>query len=140
MTEPTERERPLVKLLRFSEWTTELAGPPLRRHRDTLHISYEEGYRVTHVTTLLVDDRLVTTLVLERVDFPAPVMPSPDTDPRVVLLREVAAELDGERDESECRVFPGMSHENGCGGQGLSCAARYLRRRAERLARELNGE
>lgn len=34
--------------------------------------------------------------------------------------------LDNEPDEDTCRQFPNLSHDDGCGASGLSCAAKYL--------------
>lgn len=41
--------------------------------------------------------------------------------------------LDDEPDESTCRQFPNLSHDDGCGATGLSCAAKHLRTRAAEL-------
>lgn len=138
MTEPQEQDHAPVKILRFSEYldvvSREYAGGI--EYMDSTLSSYGElGYHVAQLDVTVLSDRLVTTVLMRRVGAP-----QPDTDERVVLLREVAAELDGESDREMCRVFPRMSHDDGCGATGLSCAARYLRQRAEKLVRELNGD
>lgn len=49
-------------------------------------------------------------------------------------LRAAAEFLENEDDEhARCRKFPEHVHEDGCGGQGLDCAAIYLRARAVEL-------
>jgi hypothetical protein len=41
--------------------------------------------------------------------------------------------LDNEPDEDTCRQFPDLSHDDGCGATGLSCAAKFLRTQAAEL-------